>query len=117
MGTNWLFKSLWAVAEKLVDPQTVKKVCMLPSDEKDALKEMGQMTNDANLIPIHGGDLKKLKRGHHYPVSTPDKFVYSSTLESKDEILSQEEQDKLTPIVQQNAQAMLDTSVEELNLD
>lgn len=89
---------------------------MLPSDEQAALKEIGQLTNDANLIPIHGGDLKKLKR-HHYPVSTPEKFVYCTSLDSKEEVVSQEEQDKLTPIVQHDAQAVLDANVDDLALD
>jgi len=35
VGANWLFQSIWAVAVKLIDPITVKKINMLSSNDAD----------------------------------------------------------------------------------
>lgn len=102
MGADWFFQSLWAIAVKIIDPITVKKINMLSSNENEAIKELQKTLGESALAPFLGGDPKKLKKGH-LPLLTPDELVYGGN-NSKAEIVSQEECEK---VVQQAEQESL----------
>lgn len=85
------------------------------------MKELRKVLGENNLIPVLGGDPKKLKKGH-LPASTPDIHVYGDEVISEEQItksdaekLVHEAEQELTPIIEAHPERNF--SAAELDLD